>query len=54
MTIREIVLTIVDTAALTAGVIAVIGLLAWGLSATIDWIKGELAPEEELEIIDDK
>ena len=54
MTIREIVLTIVDTAALTAGVIAVIGLLAWGLSATIDWIKGELAPEEELEVIDDK
>lgn len=54
MTIREIVLTIVDTAALTAGVIAVIGLLAWGLSATVDWIKGELAPEEELEIIDDK
>lgn len=54
MTIREIVLTIVDTAALTAGVITVIGLLAWGLSATVDWIKGELAPEEELEIIDDK
>lgn len=54
MTIREIVLTIVDTAALTAGVIAVIGLLAWGLSATVDWIKEEMKPEEELEIIDDK
>lgn len=50
---NEIVLTIVDTAALTAGVIAVVGLLTWGLNATIEWIKGELAPEEELEIIDD-
>ena len=54
MTIREIILTIVDTAALTAGVIAVIGLLAWGLNATIDWIREEMKPEEELEIVDDK
>lgn len=54
MTMSEIVLTIVDTAALTAGVIAVIGLLAWGLSATIDWIREEMKPEEELEIINDK
>ena len=54
MTIREILLTIVDTAALTAGVIAVIGLLAWGLNATIEWLREEMKPEEELEVIDDK
>ncbi len=53
MTMREIVLTIVDTAALTAGGIAVISLLAWGLNATIEWIREEMKPEEPLEIIDD-
>lgn len=54
MTMKEIILTIVDTAAYTSLIILGISSLAFLLRATIEWIKEEMKPEEELEIIDDK
>lgn len=53
MTMKEVILTIVDTAAYTSLIILGISSLAFLLQATIEWIKEEMKPEEELEIVDD-
>lgn len=53
MTMKEVILTIVDTAAYTSLIILGISSLAFLLQATIEWIKEEMKPEEDLEIIND-
>lgn len=54
MTGHEILLTVVDTAAITAGAIGVICSLSWAAEAIMEWIRVEFfEPEEPLEVIDE-
>ena len=55
MTMHEVLITVVDTAAITAGAIGVICGLAWSMEAIGNWIRVEFfEPEEPLEIIDEE